>query len=234
MRAVMINIIEAVMRNRYEKSETREVMLKINPEGKHDDANKVRKRGNVRQQQEDQLNMYKKTEMRETMSKIRPDGKHDEVRERDNVRQGQAEQLLQVIETSFRVRTLAIKFVGGSVFENTLDKDPGKDKAHEKAEKRVVVVDINSEDICMNNVVKKQLYVKPNMRDEMLKTTPKGKHDEDMNMNDVLDENNTAVSTKNPQLYKDSSYPYSRELNLHEKRETRDEMLKTTPTGKHD
>jgi hypothetical protein len=71
------------------------------------------------------------------------------------------------------------------------------------------------------------------MRDEMLKITPKGKHDEDVNMNEVMDENNTAVSTENPQLYNDSSYPYSRELNMHENPETRDEMLKTTPEGKH-
>jgi hypothetical protein len=70
MRAVMVDIIEAVMRNRYEKPETRELMLKINPEGKHDDANEVRKRGNMRQEQEDQLYMYEKPEMRAVMVDI--------------------------------------------------------------------------------------------------------------------------------------------------------------------
>jgi hypothetical protein len=47
-------------------------------------------------------------------------------------------------------------------------------------------------------------------KDEMLKTTPKSKHDEDVNMDDVMDENNKAASTKNPQLYNDSYYQYSK------------------------
>jgi hypothetical protein len=41
--------------NRYEKPETREVMLKTNPEGKYDEVNVVRRRGNVRQEQVEQL-----------------------------------------------------------------------------------------------------------------------------------------------------------------------------------
>ena len=65
MRAVMVDIINAVMHNRYEKPETREVMLKINPEGKHD-ANQVRKR--IHQGRE--LNMYEKPEMRKMMIKF--------------------------------------------------------------------------------------------------------------------------------------------------------------------
>ena len=84
-----------------------------------------------------ELNMYKKPEMREMMIKTNPDGKHDEVnvvRDRDNVRQGQAEQLLKVTEISFRVRTLAIKSFGDTVFENTLDKDPGRQGPQEGRE----------------------------------------------------------------------------------------------------
>jgi hypothetical protein len=186
------------------------VKLKINPEGKHDDANKIRKRGTMRQEQEDQLymyekpevravmdevtdavvsnieyvtsikvhqerelNMHEKPEMRKMMIKTNLDSKHDEVRERDNVRQGQAEQLMKVTEISVRVRTLANKSFGDTVFENTLDKDPGKHKAHEKAKKRDVAADINPGDGYMynvmevSNVVKKQLYEKPARRDVM-------------------------------------------------------------------
>jgi hypothetical protein len=61
-----------------------------------------------------------------------------------------------------------IKSFGDTAFKNTLDKDPGKDKVHEKPEKRDAVGDINPEDryedIYVNNVtdetnaVKKQLY----------------------------------------------------------------------------
>jgi hypothetical protein len=82
------------------------------------------------------------------MIKTNPDGTHDEVnmmRERGNVRQGQSDQLLKVTKISFRVRILAIKSFGDTFFENTLDKDPDKDKVYEKPKKRDVVVDINPE-----------------------------------------------------------------------------------------
>jgi hypothetical protein len=41
--------------NMYEKPETRDVMIKTNPDGKHDEVTMVRERGNVRQGQTEQL-----------------------------------------------------------------------------------------------------------------------------------------------------------------------------------
>jgi hypothetical protein len=49
------------------------------------------------------------------------------------------------------------------------------------------------------------MHEKPEMRYEMLKTDPKGKHDE----NNAMDENNTAASIESLQLYNDSYYQYS-------------------------
>jgi hypothetical protein len=135
------------------------------------------------------------------------------VRERDNVRQGQAEQFLKVTGISFRVRTLAIKSFGDTVFENTLDKDPGKNKAHEKAKKRDGAVDINLEDVYMynvmdvNNGVKKQLFEKPARRDMM---------------DNIID----AVIC-NMKYEADIKIHQGREL-MHKKPETRDEMRSTS------
>jgi hypothetical protein len=56
--------------NMYEKPEARDGMLRTNPEGKHDEANEVRKRGNMRQEQLDQFNMYEKPETRAGMVDI--------------------------------------------------------------------------------------------------------------------------------------------------------------------
>jgi hypothetical protein len=49
----------------------------------------------------------------------------------------------------------------------------------------------------------------PATRDEMLKTNHKGKHDKNVNVNNGMDENNTAAPIKNLQLYNDSYYQYS-------------------------
>ena len=69
------------------------------------------------------------------MTDINPEGKYDE-----DVNVG-------------NVNKSVIKLFGDTVFEKTLDKDPGKDKVHEKPEKRDVVVYINPEDVHMNNVM---------------------------------------------------------------------------------
>ena len=50
-------------------------------------------------------------------------------------------------------REMMIKFCVDTVLKNTLDKDPDKDTGHKKLEKRDVVVCINPEDVCMNNVM---------------------------------------------------------------------------------
>jgi hypothetical protein len=51
--------------------------------------------------------------------------------------------------------------------ETILDKDPGKDKVHEEPETNHKVK------YDKNNAVKTQMYVKPELRDGMLKTNPK-------------------------------------------------------------
>jgi hypothetical protein len=72
-----------------------------------------------------------------------------------------------------------MEFFGGTAFKNTLDKDPGKYKVHEKPEKRDVVVNTNpegeyDEDVNLgsvnigvdeNNAMRKQLYEKLEKRD---------------------------------------------------------------------
>jgi hypothetical protein len=159
------------------------------------------------------------------MIKTNPDRTHDEVnvvRERGNMREGQADQLLKVPEISFRDRILAIKSFGDTVVENTLDKDPDKDKVYEKPKKRDVVIDINSEDGYMynmmdgNNVVKNQLYEKPERRDVCIDIIDAGmlntEYEADIidavmhDVINVMDENNAAAPTEELQLY---YYQYS-------------------------
>jgi hypothetical protein len=114
------------------------------------------------------------------MTDINHKGKYDEDVNVGNVNnrveKNNAEKLsCQALRTS-TVESV-IKSFGDTVFENTLDKDPGKDKVHEKPEKRDVV-NINPEDVYMNNLtdgnnaVKTQLYEKPERRDVMDDITP--------------------------------------------------------------
>jgi hypothetical protein len=49
----------------------------------------------------------------------------------------------------------------------------------------------------------------PEIRDGMFKTNPKGKHDENVNVTNVMDENNAAAPIEDLQLYTDSYYQYS-------------------------
>jgi hypothetical protein len=62
-----------------------------------------------------------------------------------------------------------IKSLGDAALENILDKDPGKDKVHKKPETSTVMVDI-IDPVMLN------MYEKPEPRDGMLKTNPKGKY----------------------------------------------------------
>jgi hypothetical protein len=50
---------------------------------------------------------------------------------------------------------------------------------------------------------------KPELRDGMLETNPKGKYDDDVNMNNVMDMNNAAAPIEDLQLYHDNYYQYS-------------------------
>ena len=56
---------------------------------------------------------------------------------------------------------------------------------------------------------KLNMHEQPETRDEMLKTNPKDKHDENMDVINVMDENNAAAPIEDLQLYTDSYYQYS-------------------------
>jgi hypothetical protein len=256
--------------NRYEKPETREVMLKTNPEGKYDEGNVVRKRGNVRQEQVEQLLKvlgYKLIgDEQNLLCGAREDrfngdtGRHDDDYDVINVEKLSR----QSVRTP--MGEPVIKSFGNAALKNILVKDPGKDKVHEKPETRAVMVDItdafmlNTEykaEIKVHQGRELNMYEKPETRDVML--TTKGKYDE--NVNNVMDENNAAAPIEDLQLKKqlyekpekrdmmddiidavmlNTEYEAGvkvhrgRELNMYEKPEMRDGMLKTNPKGKYD
>jgi hypothetical protein len=131
-----------------------EAMLKTNLKGKYDNnVNVVRKRGNVRQEQ---------SEKRDVMTDTNPQGKYDEGVKMGNVYNG-----VNNVEKCSRQLTRpmgepVIESFGDTAFENSLDKDPGKDKGHEKPELEIekfafcgwnpeqnddVMTDINPEEI---------------------------------------------------------------------------------------
>jgi hypothetical protein len=111
------------------------VILKNNPDGKHDEVNVLRERGNM-SAREDRFDrdivwhgedddeektvgkhLYEKPEGRDGMTDINPKSKYDE-------------------------GVSVIKFFGGAASKNILDKNPGKNKGHRKPEMRAVMVDI--------------------------------------------------------------------------------------------
>jgi hypothetical protein len=86
-----------------------------------------------------------------------------------------------------------------TAFENTLDKDPVKGKVYKKPEKRDVMNDIidavmlNTKyeaGVMVHRGRELNMHEKPETRDWMLKTNPKGKYNKDVNVNNVMDENN--------------------------------------------
>jgi hypothetical protein len=80
------------------------------------------------------------------MTDINPEGNYNEDVNMGNVNNGVDKNNAEKL-SSQSIRTpmgeLVIKSFGDTVFKNILDKDPGKDKVHEKPEERGVVVNIN-------------------------------------------------------------------------------------------
>jgi hypothetical protein len=94
-----------------------------------------------------------------------------------------------------------------------------KQQLCEKSEKRDVMNDIidavmlNTEyeaDVKVHRGRELNVYEKPEMREMVLKTNPKGKYDENLTVNNVMDENNAAVPIEDRKLYNDNYYQYSR------------------------
>jgi hypothetical protein len=114
-----------------------------------------------------------------------------------------------------------IELFGETAFKNTLDKDPGKHKVHEKPEKRDIEVNINpegkhDEDVNvgnMNNAVRKRLYKKTEKRDRK---------------DDITD--TVLLNTEYEAGIKTHQ---GRELSTYEKPDMRNAMLKTNHQGKY-
>jgi hypothetical protein len=90
-----------------------------------------------------------------------------------------------------------IKSFGEAAFENILDKDSGKHKVHEKPEMRAVMIDIINAvmlyteyeaGVKVHRDSNLNMDEKPGPRDGMLKTNPKGKYDENVNVDNVMEE----------------------------------------------
>jgi hypothetical protein len=90
--------------------------------------------------------LYEKPEKRDVMTDINPEGKYDEDVNVGNVNNRVDENNAENL-SSQSIRTPlgepVTKSFGDTAFENIHNKDPGKDKVHEKPEKRDVVVEIN-------------------------------------------------------------------------------------------
>jgi hypothetical protein len=60
-----------------------------------------------------------------------------------------------------------------------------------------------------NTVLGKTGLTKPETRDGMLKTKPKGKYDVNMNVHNVMDVKNAAAPIEDLKMYNDNYYQYS-------------------------
>jgi hypothetical protein len=140
----------------YKKPEERDVMTKKNPNGKHNEVDVVRERVNTSAREDRfdkdtaghgddddeektaEKHRYEKPEKRDVMIDINPKGKFDEdVNVDTRVDENNEEKLSSHSRRSSKgLGEPVIKFFGEAVFKNSLDKDPGKDKVHEKPETR--------------------------------------------------------------------------------------------------
>jgi hypothetical protein len=117
----------------YEKPETRDVMTKINPDGKHDEVNVVRERGNVRQGQAEQplkVLGYKFIADEQDLQR----GAQEDRFNGDSVRHCDDHDVINVEKPSSQsMRTPAgepaIKCFGDTAVKNSLDKDQGSREA---------------------------------------------------------------------------------------------------------
>jgi hypothetical protein len=138
------------------------VMLKNNPDGKHDEVNVLRERVNMGAR-EDRFGrdtgghdddddeektvvryLYEKPEGRDGMTDTNPKSKYNEanvVRKRVNVRQKQVD-LLKVLGYKL-IGDEQDPHDGGAASKNIRDNGPGKNKVHEKPEMRAVMGDTN-------------------------------------------------------------------------------------------
>jgi hypothetical protein len=97
-----------------------------------------------------------------------------------------------------------IKSFGAVVFKNFFDKDSGKHRVHEKPEIRSVMVDIIDASMLdmeyeagarVHQGRELNMNEKPELREGMLETNLKGKHDDN-----IMNENGVAAPTEERQL----------------------------------
>jgi hypothetical protein len=172
----------------HEKPGMGEVMLKTNLKGRYDgNVNVVRKRGNVRQEQVDQLNMYEKPGMREVMPKTNlktcPEGSYDkvnEVKERDGDMYEEPEQrdVMGNInpEGSYDEVNMR-KEKAGDMYKKLIKSKSKRDEFKVTEEMK----DVNKEYEAgpkAHQGRKPNKYEKLETREVMLKTNPEGKYDE--------------------------------------------------------
>ena len=113
----------------YNKPETRDVMIKTNSDGKHDEVNVVRERGNVSQGQAEQLLKVLGHKFIADEQDLQCGAQEDRFNG-DTVRLGDDHDVINAEKLSSQLIRPPMgepvtKFVGDTAVENSLGKDPG-------------------------------------------------------------------------------------------------------------
>jgi hypothetical protein len=139
----------------YKRPEGRDGMTNSNPESKYNETNVVRKRGNARQEQR---NQFLKVPGQQNTGDEKDPHDDDDDQDENNVK--------NLSKQSGRTLTgePVNKSLDDTAYENIFDKDPDKNKVHEKPEtSHKVKYD-------KDKAVKTQMDEKPEPMDGMLKT----------------------------------------------------------------
>jgi uncharacterized protein YlzI (FlbEa/FlbD family) len=161
----------------------------------HSEANVVRKRVKVRQEQVDQLLKVLGYKLIGDEQNPHDDDDHDVINVEKLSRQSGRSPTGEPVT----------KPLGGAVFKNIRDKDPGKNKVHEKPETRAVMGDIikavvhNTEyeaSIKVHQGRELNMDGKPEMIEMMIKGNPDGKHDETNGNKSVIKSSDDTVKNK--------------------------------------
>jgi hypothetical protein len=167
--------------------------------------------------------LYEKLEKRDVMTDSNPKGKYGEdvnVRNVDNrVDENNAEKPSSQSRRPSMGEPVTKSF-GDAAFGNILDKDPGKDKGHEKPEMRAVMVDI-IDAVMLNTEYEAGIKVNQG-RERNMSEKPETR--------DVMDDITDAVML-NKEYKAGVKVHRGREFSMHEKPETRDGMFKANPKG---
>jgi hypothetical protein len=131
------------------------------------------------------LIMHEKLETRNGMLKTNPKVKYDKNMNVNNAMKTRLYEKPEPSDGMLKINSKpVIKSLGEAAFENILDKDFGKHRVHEKPGMRAVMDG--------------EINMFEEAKTRMLKTNPKGKHDENLNVNEVMTKNNAATPIKDP------------------------------------